>query len=436
MRWLLYNILFTLGFLLLLPKHLLRMRRRGGYRKDFGQRLARYRDEVITLLGAEPRPIWIHAVSVGEIFVAFPLMEALRYRDPSLRFVLSVTTSTAHAIAEKRLQAPDALIYFPVDFPPVVRRALKRLRPRALVLVEAEYWPNLLRQAAAGGIPVSLVNGRLSDSSYRGYLKLIGFTKAILPTLAPVCVQGELDRQRLEELGVRPEVLHVMGSAKYGVSEPSPDHVAKLHGVFHAAGFGEETLVLLGGSTWDGEEQVLVELYRRLKSDIPELVLVLVPRHVERSAEVITVVEQAGLRMSLRSEVQEEAPAESAPDVLLVDSTGELAALYACADLVFVGKSLTQHGGQNPIEPAVCGKPVVVGPHMENFPVVMGDFLAAEALRQVGDKAELERTVRELLGSEEERLALGDRAAQLVARQRGALPATADLLLERWGTER
>jgi 3-deoxy-D-manno-octulosonic-acid transferase len=429
MIWLFYNVLFTIGFLLLLPRFFLRMWKRGGYRRHFMQRLAVF-DPATRLTLGEGQRVWIHAVSVGELYVALRFMDGLRKARPELSFVLSTTTSTGHAIARERIRAPDVLIYFPLDIPPVMRRMLGLIRPRMLVLVEGEFWPNLIRLCRRREIPVVLINGRISLKSYRGYALLGAFTRRLLPEINVMCMQSEGDRERLIALGAPPERVHVPGSAKYELSERDEREENEAREALRRAGVRDSALILLGGSTWPGEEDILLGLYKELREEFPKLFLVLVPRHVERSADVIETIERHGLSFVRRSALRDGPAADSSvADVLLVDTTGELKHFYASASVIFVGKSLTRHGGQNVIEPAVYRKPIVVGPNMENFPAIMEDFLGADALRQVRDVDALRRAVNELLSDEEERRALGERAGRLVQEKAGAVEKTLEHVL-------
>ncbi len=428
MVWILYNLLFALGFALLLPKFLLRMLKRGGYRQDFMQRFGLYDGRLLQQLNTQVRPIWIHAVSVGELFVALQLMAALRERRSHVRFVLSVTTSTAHRIASERMNPSDALIYFPLDFPVVMRRVLRMLRPQHIVLVECEFWPNLVRYSHRLGIPVSLVNGRLSDSSFNGYRRLGMFSRRIMPLISPVCMQGARDAERIRDLGARAEQVHVLGSAKYEIDAPSAEAQAEAARALREAGLPEASTILLGGSTWAGEEEILLRVYAVLRQHHPRLRLVLVPRHAERTPEVLRLIEQFGLTVARRSQ-KDAQTLEGGPDVYLLDTTGELMKFYSQASIIFVGKSLTQNGGQNPIEPALLAKPVIVGPNMENFPVVMQDFVEAKALIQVRDEAGLRESINRLLEDEPLRLDYGRRAGELVRAKRGAIRKTVELLL-------
>ena len=430
MIWHLYNILFVLGFLLLLPRFLYRMWRRGGYRAHFGERFARYNDRTRAVLADSRQPrIWIHAVSVGEIHVAFTLIDAWRKKRPELTFALSTTTSTAYKLGAQRLSPPDVLFYFPVDLPFIQRRALAAIRPRALVLVEAEWWPNVIREARKQSIPVALVNGRMSDSSFNGYRKLQWFMKQLLGDVQVLCAQSKTDAERLVALGAPAGRVHAVGSTKYEIAAPPENRVADIAAQMRDAGLDVASrTVWVGGSTWPGEEEALVDLYLLLKKSYPSLALTLVPRHAERAGEIVRLIEKRGLAYAQRSN---KATVSSDPiDIYLADTTGELMFFYALADVVFVGKSLTQQGGQNVIEPAALGKPVVVGPHMGNFKSIMEDFLAAQALLQVPNKAQLEETMRKLLGDDGFKQTLGARATALVRAKSGAMERTISLLEE------
>ncbi len=254
------------------------------------------------------------------------------------------------------------------------------------------------------------------------------FTRPLLAQVDALCVQSDHEERRLLDLGAEPARLHVLGSAKYDMTPLDGDGEEQARAVLDAAGITREHLVLLGGSTWAGEEEALLDIYRDLRGRFPNLVLVLVPRHAERSPDVLRAIESRGLTVTRRSAVDTAAVPAARPDVLLVDTTGELRAFYACADVIFVGKSLTEHGGQNIIEPALCGKSIVVGPHMENFPVIIEDFLAFGAILQVRDAAGLRHAVEILLADPAKRASLGQLASRLVREKAGAVRKTVDLV--------
>jgi len=426
MLWFLYNLLFPVVFVCMLPKFITRMLKRGGYGQHFEQRIGHFGSNTKARL-REERRVWVHAVSVGEIYVALRFMKAYRRIHPDTFFALSTTTSTGHAIARKQLDARDVLFYFPVDLPLIIRKVLRIVHPLRIILVEGEYWPNLIRQADRQGIPVALINGRMSNSSYRGYRRLKTLTGDILRRLDPICVQDRLDAERLIGLGAPPERIHVMGTVKFDVAERDPEGERAAREVMEKIHVADDAEILLGGSTWPGEEAVLCRIYRQLKSTRPGLFLVLVPRHVERADEVVQVLADNELGYVRRSEI-DSFEAATRPEVLFVDTTGELKNFCSVADIIFVGKSLCEHGGQNPIEPAMYGKAVVMGPNMENFPSVMEAFLQKEAVLQVDSEEELARIVARLLADPDERNAIGMRAAEVVKDNRGVIERTVELL--------
>ena len=426
MLWIIYNLLFPIVFLFMLPKFISRMLKRGGYGQHFEQRIGHFGTQTKARL-REHRRIWVHAVSVGEIYVALRFIKAYRAAHPDTYFALSTTTSTAHTIGMNEIDKRDVLFYFPVDLPVVIKKVLGIINPVRIVLMEGEFWPNLIRLADNQGIPVSLVNGRMSERSYKGYLKLKSLTADILRRINPICVQGELDAERMRGIGAPPENIHLVGTVKFDVAERDSRGEEVAAKVMHKINVSDDVIVLLGGSTWPGEEEVLCKLYKKLRSEYPNLFLVIVPRHVERRDEVMACFEELGLSYVQRSLVEDFQGLET-PDLLFVDTTGELRNFYSMADVIFVGKSLMEHGGQNPIEPAMYGKAVVVGPNMENFPAVMPVFLTKKAIVQVGDIQRLESTISGLIEDLGKRTELGERAAHVVEFNRGAIERTVELM--------
>ena len=423
--WLLYNIGFGIVYLLMLPKFLLRMRKRGGYRRGFMQRFARYDRATRERLAERPR-VWIHAVSVGEMFVALHVMAALRAGDAGQAFVVTTTTSTGHRIASGQLDARDVLLYVPADFPPIVRRALRLVNPSALVLTEVEIWPNLIRFAKARGVPVALINGRISDRSYRGYRRLRPLMARVLGMIDPLLAQTEGDAGKFKALGARPETVRVVGTAKFDMALEKASGSAAPADAMRALGVGPDTPVIVGGSTWAGEEALLLDAFVGLKREHAALKLILIPRHMERAGEVVRDIEVRGLAYLRRS--NGEAAGEGEASILLVDTTGEAMGFYAAASMIFVGKSLLHHGGQNFIEAAALGKPVFTGPHLENFADVERAFHERDALIQVGDGAALETALRELLNDAAKRADRGRRAREAVESGAGAAARTVELL--------
>ena len=445
MRWWLYNLLFAVAYAAMLPQFLLRMKRRGGYRNRFGDRFGRYPDEVAQRLLRSRDTVWIHAVSVGEVYVAGQVMRALRERQPRIRFVFSTTSSTGWTEAEKQVGPDDVLIYNPLDFPLCVKRALDVVRPQAFILTESEIWPNLIRACHRRGVPLFLVNARVSDRSAPGYRRLRFWFGPVLRMFTMIMAQSEADKRRLADAGADPDKIEVTGSFKFDVANRNPEKEQVIGDFLARHDCGRDRVVLLGGSTWPGEDSVLIGIYQRLRQRYQALRLVLVPRHFEKADAVQAEIEKAGL-VCLRKSRDDRHSAEHAdqrsvggtggspcptsPEVVVGDTTGELMGFYGNAQIVFVGKSLCEHGAQNMIEPCLCGAATLVGPNTENFRPVMSDLLDAGALIQVPDAMALEQEVERLVADAEARLALGERGVAAVLRRKGVVSRCAAALAE------
>lgn len=452
MKWTIYNILFLIVYPFLLPGFLLRMLKRGGYAARFGDRFALYPDDILAKLGRReslsdshnPSPsqfVWIHAVSVGEVQVAGQLMREWRKADESVRFCFSTTSSTGWKMAEREVSASDVLIYNPLDFPTFVRAALQTVRPRAVVLVESEIWPNFIRRAAKDKIPVFLINARVSDRSAPRYRKAKWFFKDIFSLFTHIFAQSELDRDRLIAAGAPREIVEVTGSFKFDVAKRMPEKEAILSS-WISMSLGEDESsetkkrkLILGGSTWPGEDEILISIYSKLLSksqgDSPAPLLAIAPRHFEKADAVEENIRRAGFDCIRRSRGECKATSGSErPPVFLADTTGELMGLYQLADIVFVGKSLSAHGSQNMIEPCLCGKVTLVGPHTENFRPVMSDLLAADAVVQVSSAEELEDKIFNFASNQTEAAKLGERAAKAVEARCGVVKRCTAAIME------
>jgi 3-deoxy-D-manno-octulosonic-acid transferase len=428
-----YNILFVLFFWLSAPWYFLKMWRRGNWRAGFGQRFARYGAAIQDVLGRRP-VLWLHAVSVGEVGVCLQLLRALEPSLPAFQFVVSTTTSTGMGELRRRLPSHIQAIYYPADFPGVVRRALNTLRPKAIILVEAELWPNLLWQAQDRAIPLFLVNARLSERSFKGYGRFAVLFRPIFSRFRAVGCQQPGDAQRLIALGFPAAAVRTVGNMKFDAAQPDAQPGLDVPGLLRQIGVNTNAKLLVAGSTHAGEEAVLAEMLPRLRRRFPELFLILVPRHFERAREAAQDLAASGIPFVYRSDVTGEkqfAPGQL--ECLLVNSTGELKFFYEQAALVFVGKSLTAEGGQNPIEPAALGKAMVFGPNMQNFKAVAAAFLAERAAIQVPDAAALEQAIAALLGDDQRRSEMGARALQVVRQNLGATARTVQLITERLG---
>lgn len=386
----LYNLALPLGLAYMLPGAIVKMRRRNGRWRDLAQRIGFFDKETRHAIDALPQRerLWVHAVSVGEVGVATKLISRLLQADANAGIVISTTTPTGHALAAAfAAKHPDRVvtIFSPVDLPGVGRLLLEIIQPTQLVLVEAEVWPNLTFAAERLGIPVSLVNARLSPRSERSYRKHRGLVGPIFRLLKQVMVQEKADIARWQGFGVDAERIHYTGSIKYdpdGATVPTAK-ITELRAVLAQTGITESQPILLAASTHAGEEVGFARVFQRMREKITDLALLVVPRHVERRAEIASELNAAGLSPALRSmpgsRVDPDAP------VFVIDTTGELSAWQYLATLVVVGKSFLAEGGQNPAEAALAQKPVLFGPHMENFKPLVELLLEKGGAQQVAD---------------------------------------------------
>jgi 3-deoxy-D-manno-octulosonic-acid transferase len=420
----LYNLFWPLGLVIFLPGYIAKMIRRGGYREKFGQRLGIYDDAVRNRL-SNRCSTWLHAVSVGEVNIALKLGNALRVFEPNLHCVLTTTTTTGFTLARKTAPAWIEVMYTPLDYWPIMRRAFSVIRPARIVLVEAEVWPNLAAAAHVRRIPLALVNARLSPRSERRYLRVRFLVAPMFRLLDLVCVPELRDVERWTALGIPRNRIHVTGSIKFdsGVQAQSVPVAASL---WDASAETTPRLVLFGGSTHRGEEVILARVFLRLREQFPSLRLFIAPRHVERLQEIRAQLDTLRLRVTLASENIGDGAADA--DCMLLDTTGELQRWYRIATVVFMGKSLTAHGGQNPVEPILSGKPVVFGPHMENFTTLAKTLVSNNAAMQVNDSDSLERTIAKLLRDSEARERLVANAHAALSEHKGGTTRTAELV--------
>jgi len=419
-----YNLLWPIGLLIFLPGYLVKMFRRGGYRENFGQRLGVYDAHLAARLYWK-KSIWLHAVSVGEVTIALKLARELHALEPDWYFVLTTTTTTGFAFANQNRSDRIEVMYSPLDFWPVLRRAYTVIRPKKIILVEAEIWPNLVTEAHARKIPIALVNARLSPRTEKRFRMFRGLIGPILRLLDRICVQNLEDVERWKALGVEETRISHIGSIKY-----DPENVEFDPSLPNAilAQFGlEKRTVIFGGSTHPGEEKALAEVFRALRRDFVDLLLVLAPRHTERTAEIQRDLEGGGFQVALRSQ-----PPSADPflNTLIIDSTGELRDWYGVATLAFIGKSLLARGGQNPAEAILAGKPVLFGPHMENFAALANELVAQDGAIQVTSTTELRRAMANLLANPEDREKMVKNARNVLAVHAGATARTAELVLD------
>lgn len=408
---LIYTAALGLGLLVTLPYYAVRFRK---YLPTLRERLG-----FVPRIDGE-RPIWIHAVSVGELRAVDPLIRQLRERTDGRPLVVSTTTPTGRKLALERSDV-DQVVYFPLDLPFAVRRALARLRPERVIIAETEIWPNFLRECAASDIPVYMLNGRISDRSFPRYRWARRWLAHSLEGYTLLGMQSETDAARIRQLGAPGQKVVVFGNLKYDASRPE----APMDPVLAQA--LRSPPLLIAASTSEGEEVHVIDAYRRLLATHGELKLLLAPRRAERFDDVARLLDASGLKWRRRTCL---GPGES-PDevllgevllgeVLLLDTIGELNALFGFASVVFMGGTLVPTGGHNILEAVRYGKPVVFGPHMDNFRDMAREFLEAGAAIEVSDSAQLAREVGRLLEDTAARESMVDAGLRLLEKNRGA----------------
>ncbi len=425
MLWL-YRILFLPVLLISAPRYLWRMRRRGGYAEKFSQRFGA--EHELPAKRAGVRRVWLQAVSVGEMLAIGPLIEALQ-SDGSVEVYLTTTTSTGFRVADERYQGKVLGIgYFPIDWWLFSRRAWAKVAPDLAILAEGERWPEHMHQATRRGVPVVCINARLSDRSFRRLRTCGVFRGVVLGGITRLLPSSTQDEQRFRELGVPAERMVTTGNIKLDL-QIAPLAAAERAKLREELGLGEG-LVLLGSSTWPGEEAALVKAWREVRARGVRCALLIAPRHAERRMEIERLMREEKLTHHLRSR----GPAAAAVDVAIADTTGELRKLTQLADLVFVGKSLPPNeGGQTPVEAAALEKPILFGPAMSNFRMIAEELVARRAAKEVVDAAGLEAEVLALLADEEKRLAMARAAGEWRRENAGAIERTARVIREELG---
>jgi 3-deoxy-D-manno-octulosonic-acid transferase len=374
------------------------------------------------------RTLWVHAVSVGEVRSAAPLVSALVERYAKHRIVVTTMTPTGSRQVRELFGDRVSHCYVPYDFPDAVRRFLDRVRPEAAVIAETEFWPNIFAECGRRRIPLLLVNGRVSQASLRGYLRVPNIAHAMLANADLLCAQTRIDARRLRNLGAAEHLIHVTGNLKFDVEVPArlleEARVLRDH-------WGRERPVWIAASTHAGEERKVLEAYALLKRRLSTLLLVLVPRHPERFHAVAALSRRRGFGVALRSRTSGALPVGT--DVLVGDTMGELQRLYAAADVAFIGGSLVPHGGQNLLEACAVDVPVVFGPHMFHFEEISAMALERGAARQVHDVRGLAEAVALYFDQPDLRRAAGSAAHTLVTDNRGALDRTLALVEQALG---
>jgi 3-deoxy-D-manno-octulosonic-acid transferase len=418
LSYLFYSLALTLAMLLSLPFWLYQILRHGKYWRGFSERMGKVPDR---LKVSGQQIIWIHAVSVGEVLAVGGLVGQMRRQFPQWRVMVSTTTDSGQDLARKRF-GEENVFYFPMDFAFAIRPYMRALRPELVVLAETEFWPNFLRLARGSGARVAVVNARISDRSWPRYQRFRWALRQVLANVDLFLAQTEQDAARLKSIGADAGRVHVSGNLKFDVSLPAPPAIVEtLRRSLVAGGAGP---VLVCGSTVEDEEPPLLRAFENVRVSHPRAVMILAPRHPERFEAVATLLQQMGIPAHRRSQWQGD---PLAGGVFLVDTIGELAALFGLADVAFVGGSLVPRGGHNIIEPAQHGVAIVTGNHTENFRDIVGLFQGHDAVRIVG-LAELPLVLMHLLDDDVERMALGRRAKETILSQMGATSRTLEAL--------
>lgn len=414
--YLLYSALLSAGLFLSLPYWIFQMVRHGKYRHGFLQRLGRVPSSLAA--PSSRLTIWFHAVSVGEVLAISSLVDEMGLRWPAYHIVVSTTTDTGQKLARTRF-GDENVFYFPLDFHFAIRPYLEALRPKLVVIAETEFWPNFLDLAKRSGARVAVVNARISDRSWPGYRRLGWWLPSVISNVDLFLAQTYEDQKRLVDIGAVPERVQVAGNLKFDITPPPPPPVvASLRDNFQKSG---AVPVLVCGSTVDEEEErMLLLAFQNILASHSRAVMILAPRHPERFPVVASLLESLGIRFWRRSLWNGE---PISGGVILLDTIGELAAIYGLADIAFVGGSLVPKGGHNIIEPARHGVAIVVGNHTDNFRDIIWLFQTHNAVRIVGP-AELPLVLMELISNEAERKAMGQRAAETLRAQVGATAKT------------
>jgi 3-deoxy-D-manno-octulosonic-acid transferase len=414
------RLLYTLAMYLLTPLIFYRLLARGlrspGYYARWRERFGHFKAPSFK------DSIWIHAVSVGEVNAAAPLVEALRRRYADSAFVVTTVTPTGSDRVRQLWDDKVFHVYLPYDLPGSVNRFLRRVRPRLAVVMETEIWPNLLLTCEAAGIPVVVANARLSDKSLRGYGPVRPIIRAAIRSVRFVAAQSQQDGERFLSLGARPDRLRVVGNLKFDLQVP-PTLFERA--AANRARWGEQRPVWIAASTHEGEELAVIEAHSRLLNRFPDALLLVAPRHPERFKPMVQLCRSYGFATRIRSE-------DDAPDAhsqcFVIDTLGELVDFIACADVAFVAGSLEAIGGHNVLEPAALGVPVLVGPHTFNFEEVTDLLLEAGAALRVADSEGLSKQLQQLLGDPEARQRMGEAARRTVGAERGAVERTLELI--------
>lgn len=422
----LYNILAICLVIIALPVFVYRFLREDGFGERLRQSFGRLPPDAIDKVAGK-EAIWLHAASVGEIVATSPIVKEIRREFPETPIVVSVVTASGYAMARRIIPEADAVIFFPLDLPYLSRRVVKRIRPQVFLLVETELWPNFLKAARFFGIPVMMVNGRISDKSVNRYRYLFGVLREMLDTVVQFCMQSTIDAQYIIRLGADPRRVVVTGNTKFDQSYTDISE-GEREDLFRRLGFAGRRPIIVAGSTHKGEEEQLFAAYRQVRAEFSGAGLVIAPREPLRAQEVVALAAADGLQAIRRTQLQDAVTAGY--DVVVVDTIGELGKIYGIGDIIYIGGSLVPHGGHNLLEPAAHGKPILVGPHMFNFKDSYALLSGRGACDTVYDSDGLTERILYLLRNNAARQTMGQAAWRIIQDNRGAARKSAQYLKE------
>jgi 3-deoxy-D-manno-octulosonic-acid transferase len=424
--YLLYNILLFIAAVIITPYYLLKIIFTGKYRKSFIQKLGGRQAKILADLKDRPR-VWIHAVSVGEVTAAAPIAACLKKKRPEAQIVFSTSTETGQEMARKFITAADAFIYFPLDIPAVVSKVIKMASPDVFVLVETELWPNFLRVCKERRIKTLMVNGRISPRSYGRYRLTNVLWKRVLSNLDFAGMISGIDAERIKDIGIDSAKIKVMGNAKYDglASMVSPTLQEEITRRFNAR---ENERFFVAGSTHPGEDEIIINVYKKLLERYPDFKLIIVPRHIERTSDVIGLLKQADFNDVITLADMNNGKPRIDERIIIVDVIGELFKVYSLASIVYCGGSLVPRGGQNILEAAAWGKVIFYGPSMEDFSAEKALLEEVDCGVTIRSEEELLRGITQALDNPEELKSRGERGRSAVLSNVGASAGYADLI--------
>lgn len=413
-----YDFIYLIAAMLYLPALIFKGKHRAGFLQRFGF----YSKDLKQRMQNETFPVWLHAVSVGEIKAAAPLIKQLKDDYPGIKLVISTITPTGNKVAAELASRDDIVIYFPFDLSWVVNKVFSIISPKLLLILETEIWPNAIKIASKKQVKIVIANGRISDRAFPRYKRGAFILKSRIRRIDLLCMQSAVDAKRIIELGANEKRVHVIGNIKFDQLAKTEKHDLP------DIGLAQSERLIVAGSTHYNEEEQIIEVFKKLKNEHKDVRLLIAPRHPHRVNEIIAILETQGMSSVLISQLGKGSIPVKQEDVFILDVMGVLTDYYDLAEIVFMGGSLIKHGGQNPIEPASCGKPIVFGPHMFNFTEVVRLFLDNNAAICVKDADELHNCLNELLTSKEKRDNLGLQAKEIVKQNKGSVQRTMELL--------